>query len=603
MGRRLLLLSLGALVGCGTSGPPPPPPACSASTCAGCCDGSGLCRDGTELTACGRLGLTCATCASGQRCTAGLCQGAVVTGGGSAAGGEAGGSAGGSAGGTAGGDAGGAAGGFAGGSAGGDAGGQAMGGGMAGGTSGGSAGGAGGGAAGGAAGGTARSATRFASTFVRWSVPSAGNNTSYNALASAGSNQTLVWTTLDVSGDGVPDLVLPESPLTGNVWNTGSGPYWSVHLGGRGGFASNATSWPVPTNAAIPNGYNATSASQTLPPLQWLTTDVNADGVPDLVHTANPNSGGPYVSLIGMVNDGWLVRLGTMAGFATTATSFTVPRLSGLMGGIDRFSSDAMFRRWTVTTLNGDRVPDLVVTADPSTDLVWSQNGQAQWLVCPGGPAGFTGAATCTRISIPASGTTGGFRSAFATGWALTDLTGDGRADLVQTQSPGLGTPFQNLTLNRSYWRVWPNTSGTAGASLASTSVEWFVPNAAFNALAGATANTSWQVFDLTGDDVPELVQPADPTTNRPWLVGNGPAWRYYPQNAARTAFQATPLSFAIPAGPTVEGFRSVSGAQWATLDLTGDGLVDLVQFRDVTTGQAFVDLTGGYWRVYPGQP
>jgi hypothetical protein len=458
--------------------------------------------------------------------------------------------------------------------------------------------------AGGAAGGSARVATRFAATVVRWSVPTvAGINGSINALASAGPNQSLVWTTLDVSGDGVADLVLPESPLTGNVWSTNSGPFWNVHLGGRGGFAATPTTWPVPTNAAIPNGYNATSASQTIPPLQWLTTDVNADGAPDLVHTANPNSGGPYVSLVGMANDGWLVRLGTTAGFATTATPFTVPRLNGLMGGVDRFSSDATGRRWTVTTLTADRVPDLVVTADPATDLVWMQAGQAQWLVCAGGSAGFSGAAACVRVQVPASGTASGFRSAFAAGWALTDLTGDGRADLVQTQSPGLGTPFQNLTLNRSYWRVWPNTSSGNNVSLSGTSVEWYVPNAAFNALSGATVNTSWQVFDLTGDDVPELVQPADPATNRPWLVNGNPAWRYYPQTSTRTAFQATPLSFPVPTGPTVDGFRTSAGPQWATIDLTGDGLVDLVQFRDVATGQAFTDPAGSFWRVYPGQP
>jgi hypothetical protein len=52
-----------------------------------------------------------------------------------------------------------------------------------------------------------------------------------------------------------------------------------------------------------------------------------------------------------------------------------------------------------------------------------------------------------------------------------------------------------------------------------------------------------------------------------------------------------------------MDGFRSITGTQWATLDLTGDGLVDLVQFRDVTTNQAFTDPNGSFWRVYPGQP
>jgi hypothetical protein len=439
---------------------------------------------------------------------------------------------------------------------------------------------------------------------VRWAVPSAGNVGSYNALSAGSGTDPRVWTTLDVSGDGVPDLVIPRSPATGAVWNTGSGPFWSVHPGGRGGFAATATSWPVPANAALQQGYNATVVSQAQPPLQWATTDVNGDGLPDLVHTANPLSGGPYASLTSMTNDGWLVHRGMATGFGPSGFTFGVPRLAGLAGGIDRGSSDTMGRRWTTALLTADRLPDLVVTADPATDAVWNLAGQPQWLVCPGSSTGFAGASACARVSVPSSGTSTGFRSAFASGWALVDLTGDGRAELVQTQSPSTGQPFQNLALNRSYWRVWLNTSSSVStAALSVAHVEWYVPNTAFNALSGATANTSWQVLDLTGDDVPELVQPADPTTNRPWATPTGPAWRYYPQTPNRTAFEASPRTFAIPTGPTADGFRAVSGAQWATLDLTGDGRVDLVQFRDALTGQAFTDAAGSFWRVYPGQP
>jgi hypothetical protein len=296
------------------------------------------------------------------------------------------------------------------------------------------------------------------------------------------------------------------------------------------------------------------------------------------------------------------VRTGTASGFASTGLTFTVPRLSGLAGGIDRVSSDAAGRRWTLALITSDRIPDLVVTADPATDSVWTSVGQAQWLVCPGSGTGFTGAMACSRMPVPASGTPAGFRSANSTGWALVDLTGDGRADLVQAQNPSSGIPFQNVTLNRSYWRVWANASAT-GPSLSQAPVEWYVPNAAFNSIAGATINTSWQVIDLTGDDVPELVQPADPATNRPWVINNAPAWRYYPRTTSGSGFDPTPRSFPVPTGPAPEGFRSVNGTQWATLDLTGDGLVDLVQFRDATTNQAFSDTTGSFWRVYPGQP
>jgi hypothetical protein len=584
MGRPSVVVGLLLSVSCGTPAPPPPF-TCSASTCAGCCDGAGVCQDGSQVAACGRLGLACATCASGQTCTGGLCQGLVTTGGGSAGGMQAGGAS------TAGGHAGGMS--MAGGTAGGDAGG------IAGGTTaGGTAGGMSGGTAGGAAGGTTARGTRFASTPQRWAVPSAGNNASYNALnAPGGSSDPRVWNTVDLTGDGVVDLIVPQSPLTGAVWGQGAAPFWDVYPGGRGGFASTPTRWQVPSNVAVAQGYNALSAAQAAPPLHWVTTDVNGDGTPDLVHTANPTSGGPYFSSMLSTNDGWLVRIGTATGFAGTATTFTVPRVMGLSGGIDRSSSDVPNRRWTIVPFGSDRFPDLIVTADPTTDAAWNQFGQAQWLACAGTSTGFSPA--CTRVNIPASGTTSGFRSAFATGWALVDLNGDARPDLVQTQNPmAMGQPFLNST-NRPFWRVFLNTDG----ALSTTATEWVVPSATFNSLTGVAANTSWRVMDLTGDGVPELVQPADPATGRPWMNLGSPAWRYYPQTPGRTSFQGFAQSWAIPVGPPMDGFRSITGTQWATLDLTGDGLVDLVQFRDVTTNQAFTDPNGSFWRVYPGQP
>ncbi|MEZ4226885.1 MAG: hypothetical protein R3B13_38445 [Polyangiaceae bacterium] len=42
-----------------------PAQGCSASSCAGCCDGQGLCRAGTEATACGSAGGACTSCGAG----------------------------------------------------------------------------------------------------------------------------------------------------------------------------------------------------------------------------------------------------------------------------------------------------------------------------------------------------------------------------------------------------------------------------------------------------------------------------------------------------------------------------------------------------------
>ncbi len=49
-------------------------PVCSTSTCTGCCDASGTCRSGDDVSACGGSGFSCAVCAAGTRCAAAVCQ-------------------------------------------------------------------------------------------------------------------------------------------------------------------------------------------------------------------------------------------------------------------------------------------------------------------------------------------------------------------------------------------------------------------------------------------------------------------------------------------------------------------------------------------------
>jgi hypothetical protein len=78
------VVSLLALLGCGPVRPP-----CSPSTCLGCCDAMGMCRGGSEATACGASGAACTVCGAGSTCSFGTCGSNQPggTGGGSAGGG------------------------------------------------------------------------------------------------------------------------------------------------------------------------------------------------------------------------------------------------------------------------------------------------------------------------------------------------------------------------------------------------------------------------------------------------------------------------------------------------------------------------------------
>lgn len=48
--------------------------ACTSSSCTGCCDAAGTCRNGNDATACGELGAACAECGAGARCVAAACE-------------------------------------------------------------------------------------------------------------------------------------------------------------------------------------------------------------------------------------------------------------------------------------------------------------------------------------------------------------------------------------------------------------------------------------------------------------------------------------------------------------------------------------------------
>jgi hypothetical protein len=56
------------------SPPPPQPGQTCAETCAGCCNGSGQCQNGTSATACGSGGVDCDSCVDGEVCCGGVCR-------------------------------------------------------------------------------------------------------------------------------------------------------------------------------------------------------------------------------------------------------------------------------------------------------------------------------------------------------------------------------------------------------------------------------------------------------------------------------------------------------------------------------------------------
>ncbi len=272
------------------------------------------------------------------------------------------------------------------------------------------------------------------------------------------------YATFDINGDGRPDLV--------DMYDCGQTDLgtarWQVYLGTGTGFSATATDWTLPARWPGPNtpwvdvldspvcGFGADDRSR------YRMYDMNGDGQPDLVETYACATGG-----VGF--DTWTVYLGTTGGFETTPTPWPLPERSQFSSisqwsgvgdwgcGVDRWSDYHVF------DLDGDGPVDLVETyACGSRGM-----GTEHWRIFRGSPSGF--ATDYLEWALPERWTEPGepsswrqldrdFASCGTVGdqsaYALTDIDGNGRLDLVETYACG------ELDMGLGSWRVHPAELG-----------------------------------------------------------------------------------------------------------------------------------------------
>ncbi|APR87378.1 cell surface protein [Minicystis rosea] len=378
--------------------------------------------------------------------------------------------------------------------------------------------------------------TRFETTAADWALP---------AGAPAGSGfftfANTYWTTVDLDGDAKPDLVVTDGATEQNR-------AWKVYKNTGSGFATTATSWTLPAGAPAGSGFF------TFANTYWTTVDLDGDAKPDLVVTDGATE----------QNRVWKVYKNTGSGFATTATSWTLPAGAPAGSGFFTFANTY----WTTADLDGDAKPDLVVT-DGATE----QN--RAWKVYKNTGSGF--ATTATSWTLPAGAPAGsGFFTFANTYWTTADLDGDAKPDLVVTD----GATEQNRA-----WKVYKNT----GSSFATTAAEWALPAGAPAGSGYFTfANTYWTTADLDGDAKPDLVVTDGATEqNR--------AWKIYKNTGS--GFATASADWALPAGaPAGSGFFTFANTYWTTADLDGDGRADLV-VTDGATEQNRV------WKLFRNVP
>jgi predicted secreted protein len=354
--------------------------------------------------------------------------------------------------------------------------------------------------------------------------------------------------------------------------------------GGQGGEEAPPTTHfaPDPANFAVPS-LNDSYGFATIASSTWATMDIDGDGNVDLIHTADPSTG--YV-WGGDANASWRVYLGDGSAFAPNPITWKVPTLGDSYG----FYSVA-YSTWATIDLDHDGHLDLVHTADPLTGYVWGGDANASWRVYLGGESGF--ATSATTWAVPPAGDSYGFYGLAGSTWATLDLNGDGRLDLVQTADPLTGYPFGG-DANAS-WKVY--RGGATGFATSVTS--WKVPTLGDGYGFYNVASSSWATLDLDGDAQPDLVHTADPSSGYVWGGDANASWHVY--RAEESGFAATFTSWKVPTLGDGAGFYAVASSSWATLDLDGDGLADLVHTYDPSTGMVWGGDDSASWRRYPG--
>jgi hypothetical protein len=137
---------------------------------------------------------------------------------------------------------------------------------------------------------------------------------------------------------------------------------WQVYLNTGTGFATMATTWTVPTLDTA-EGFYLTSGGSSSGGVDWTTIDMDGDGKPDLVQTAQNGV------VLGSSSASWRVYRNMGNGFATTPTSWTVPTLDTAEGFYLTSGGGSGGVYWTTMDLNGDGRLDLVQTAENSIVL------------------------------------------------------------------------------------------------------------------------------------------------------------------------------------------------------------------------------------------
>lgn len=271
---------------------------------------------------------------------------------------------------------------------------------------------------------------------------------------------------------------------------------------------------------------------------------------------------------------------GVGTGFAAAPRKYALPA-SRCGASFDALGKSGSLS-YSLLDLDGDRAADLVVYRDACS----AEIGRARWDVYPGGADGFAAAPSSYTLPAPRCGASfDALGKSGSVGYAMLDLTHDGRSDLVVFRDGC------DASVGKDHWDVYPG--GDGGFAPAPTRYALPAPrcNTKLDAL-GKTGALGYTLSDLSGDGRVDLVVHRDDCDE---AVGRD-RWDLYAGGS--DGFAASPASYALPAARCKTKFDALGGfgaVRFALLDLDGDRRSDLVVYDD-----ACDEAVGGKrWDLY----
>jgi hypothetical protein len=419
-------------------------------------------------------------------------------------------------------------------------------------------------------------------------------------------------------------------------------------------FNQSSINWPTPAGGVVSGGtqlgFNGISSigaiiGASANSQAWVLIDMNGDKKPDLVVTSAYGGTGQTE-----FTGGWQVHLNTGASFSNTVTTWATPAaVTGVptegvyyTSNVSTTASALGTQSWDMVDMNGDGLPDLVVTGEVGAQFGAGTVNQ-NWQVYLNTGNGFSSIATTwvtptggitlsggsgTVLGFPfTSGTSAAGDENFSSSWSLVDINGDGKPDLVVTAGYTATGATEDEIGFKEQWNVYMNT----GSGFAVNPTTWYTPsggaivgsdslgfNAISNIATGQSAGSaSWSLLDMNGDGKPDLVVTGVLGASSVSEVGAN-VWHVYINNGT-SGFATSPITWATPngegyvpaGGSTAIGINGISNVgvypaqgvnsqSWVVQDLNGDGKPDLVVTASLGT-QGPTEFSPGTanWFVY----